>query len=481
MQRSDYLNPVSMREQCERAVRRMEEDNKALNVVRESIERFVSGRGLRGEGFGALRRHMKDYGVIIEGIKMANMADEEDFKTLRDSVGEEVLDGENIFSQMENALGIRESCRSDEALYREKMRICQDPFTCLYYRQKAEKYGALAEGSQRLYEKWEKKAERFDEIASCTGELFARSKEISRHITDGLSAIEGAFQNGVYTEGKRRAWKRNIENACLRIGRCFRDYGGMQEGPFREWRLGTEESREEIRQVVHSFREYEDYTDEQITDLLEKLNSEGCGYVAFANIVADHFRGREKEFEKAFGFPLFQKNRSGTEQVNYNRLVLDLYCASDNHREEGLIWGKHDVYDPEEDFSRTQGWGTTRESREYRFERYMEAHDVKAEIKNIESSAQDVYQKCREEIEKGNQVIIATHPVILEDSEGKSYQSDGGHAMTVTGLTKDGKITVSSWGSQYYIDPGNPDFQGICPEGECEENARIQIQSVRIH
>ena len=30
---------------------------------------------------------------------------------------------------------------------------------------------------------------------------------------------------------------------------------------------------------------------------------------------------------------------------------------------------------------------------------------------------------------------------------------DGGHAMTVTGVTDDGKLIVSSWGNQYYIDP----------------------------
>lgn len=89
-----------------------------------------------------------------------------------------------------------------------------------------------------------------------------------------------------------------------------------------------------------------------------------------------------------------------------------------------------------------------------------------------------MYQRCKKEAEKGNRVIISTHPVILEDARGRMVQMDGGHAMTVTGLTDDGRITVSSWGKKYYIDPENPDFREICPEGECVADAYIQIQSV---
>ena len=38
------------------------------------------------------------------------------------------------------------------------------------------------------------------------------------------------------------------------------------------------------------------------------------------------------------------------------------------------------------------------------------------------------------------------------DGAGDSY-IPGGHAITVTGVTDDGKWIVSSWGKKYYIDP----------------------------
>ncbi|MEY8431661.1 hypothetical protein AALC75_14250 [Lachnospiraceae bacterium 48-42] len=478
MQRSDYLNPVSMKEQCKKAVHRMEQDNKALDVVSKSINEFSQADELESLSFHALKRQLQDYMIIIVGLKAASLSDMQDFKKLEDSVGEEVLDGENIFLQMENALSTKQSYETNEAMLRDKMKSSCDPFTYLYYSRKAEKYSELAGMGQSLYEKWVKKAESFDAIASGTAGLFAGGEEIVSAVKTGLTQIAGAFQDGSYRHKKDTSWRNQILNASLRLTMSFEEYGGRQEGPGAAWMLGQNGDREYIRELIHSYEEYEDYTDEEITRFLEKLNSEGCGYVAFANIIVDEYRGKEEEFEKVFGFPLFSKTASGKEDVNYDRLVLDLYCASDNHNEEGNAWDRYDIYDTEEDFSQTRGFGTTREDRIYRFERYMKAYGIKGEIKNIECSVQNVYQRCKKEAAKGNRVIISTHPVILEDARGRMVQMDGGHAMTVTGLTDDGRITVSSWGKKYYIDPENPDFREICPEGECVADAYIQIQSV---
>ena len=54
----------------------------------------------------------------------------------------------------------------------------------------------------------------------------------------------------------------------------------------------------------------------------------------------------------------------------------------------------------------------------------------------------------------GKHVIIAYRNGNLYNMDGTVAQLiDGGHAMTVTGVTDDGKLIVSSWGNQYYIDP----------------------------
>ncbi len=465
--------------QCDGAIRRLEKDNQALRTALKSIEGFSGDEEIESDSFRALRRQLKDYSMIIEGMSIANDSDIKDFQSLKASAGEELLDGETIFSQMESAQELLEGYLQKEEMTRESMLSAAEPFSCLYYSGKAQRYALLADSSRRLYEKWKEKAERFDEIAADTSGLFTGSGEVGMHVREGLAGIKSAFQDGVYVPDTESGWRNQIKNAAVRLAMCFDDCGGRQTGPVDAWRMGTEQERESIRRLVHSYEEYADYSDEEITDLLTKLNSEGCGYVAFVNIIVDEYRGKEEEFEEVFGFPLFGVNAAGTAYVNYNRLIMELYCASDNHNEEGLLWGKHDSYDSGEDISNREGVGTMREKRAYRFSRYMEAHDIETEIENIECSAQEVYERCKEEAEKGNRIIIGTHPVKLEDKKGVTVQADGGHAMTVTGLTDDGRIEVSSWGKKYYITPEDSEYRDTCQKEGCERDAYIQIQSVR--
>ena len=69
MQRSDYLNPVSMKEQCKKAVHRMEQDNKALDVVSKSINEFSQADELESLSFHALKRQLHDYYCRFKGSK----------------------------------------------------------------------------------------------------------------------------------------------------------------------------------------------------------------------------------------------------------------------------------------------------------------------------------------------------------------------------------------------------------------------------
>lgn len=472
MTRDDYLNPESIRSQCSQAVSRMEEDNRALKMIKEGIQEFVGDDEIKSESFSDLKQQLNNYQIIIEAMRTANTADIGDFKNLGGLVGSEILDGAVIYCQMENALNLKEVYLFNEGVYRGSMAAAGEPELSEYYRWKAEKYRSLAENSQGLYEKWREKAERFDEISMSTCNLFSESESISPLIQKGFSEVSGAFRNGAYVLDKKSEWKKQIKNRCLRLGMCFEDMGGDQAGPYRLWQRGLDSDKEYIRNLVHGYEEYEDYSDEEIGKLLKKLDSEGCGYVAFANIIADEYRGKEAEFESKFGFPLFLQNAVGTAYVNYNQLIMDLYCASDNRRKDGS-------YDAGEDISATSGTGTTPESREYRFERYMAENGADVEINNIECSTEDVFEKCKEEAGKGNRMIISTCPVRLEDAEGEPAHMDGGHAMMVTGLEDDGRIEVSSWGSKYYITPEDPDY--TAPEKNRAGEAYIKLQSVSFH
>ena len=477
MQRNDYLNPADIKNQCAQAVSRMEEDLRVLEAVGKSIDAFAKDPEIQSESFDALKKQLEDYHLIIEAMKIAGQTDMADFRELSVSVGCEVLDGGRIFDQMENALRMRESYLASEEICQRRMRSAEEPILNAYYDWKARHYEALAENSMRMYDRWREKAVQFDEIAVRTGALFMDGEGIAALIRRGQSEISGAFQNGVYIRNGEDQWRRQIMNAGVRLAMGFADSGGDQNGPYLLWQRGIDSDREYMRKLIHSYEEYEDYSDEEIDQLLTKLNSEGCGYVALANIIVDEYRRREEEFERTFGYPLFLENANGDIYVDYNRLIVDIYCATDNHKKVKTIWQEYDVYDEDEDGSPTFGRGTTPEDRIYRFERYMDGYGVPVRIENIECAQDEVYLRCREEAEKGNRVIISTCPVRLEDKEGEPAQMDGGHAMTVTGLTGDGRIEVSSWGGKYYISPEDTDYAD--PEKSRTGNAYIRIQSVR--
>jgi len=200
--------------------------------------------------------------------------------------------------------------------------------------------------------------------------------------------------------------------------------------------------------------------------------------VAFANIIVDAYRRNEEEFEKIFGFPLFLENVNGDTYVNYDHLIVDLYCASDNHNRAGIAGWEYDVYNAGEDSSATFGRGTTQEDRAYRFERYMRSYGLQAGIENIECTPDEIYSRCEEEISQGKRIIISTCPVRLVDEADEPAYMDGGHAMTVTGLMDDGRIEVSSWGEKYYITPEDSDYRE--PDKNRARDAYIRIQSVEI-
>lgn len=476
MQRSDYLNPQDMRGQCAKAIKCMEADCRALEIVGKSIGDFAEDPEIESEAFDAMALQLEDYRTVIEAMRIANVTDSADFQSLSGLVGNEVLDGENIFCQMENAWNMKENYLANEDVYICRMEAAKDVFLYAYYQWKAKQYGHLAWNSQRLYESWKEKTERFDEIAEGTSSLFSAAEGIHRLIQTGLSKIAGAFLKGVYVPDKDQEWRRQLKNTCIHLAMGYKDRGGDQNGPFELWSRGDASDRETLRELVHGYEEYADYSDEEIEDLLKKLNSEGCGYVAFANILAEEFRRKEGEFERIFGFPLFMENEDGDVFVNYNPLIIDLYCASDNHNKVWNFWQNHDTYDEYEDQSAIIGRGTTPDDRIYRFERYMNGRGVTVSIENIRCSPDEVYQRCKEEAARGNQVIISTCPVRLEGEDGEVSHMDGGHAMTVTGLTGDGRIKVSSWGEIYYITPEDPDYQ--TPEKNRARDAYIKIQSV---
>lgn len=209
-------------------------------------------------------------------------------------------------------------------------------------------------------------------------------------------------------------------------------YGGDQNSPAKDpSRFGD---------IVRKYHPY--FNETQVKDCLEKCSNEGCGYVAFANTVFLRFYGEPEKFEKIFGFPMFTPDG----KINFDDLIVDFYCATDNHNR----WHFSDRLDPHEDDNYEKGYGTTLESSEWRFEVYMKKHRVPVDVVTVKGNAGNIMSLLQKA-----PVVVAVRPEVLYYEDGKEAEkSSGGHAMTATGVTGDGMIRVSSWGKIRYIKPG---------------------------
>ena len=210
-------------------------------------------------------------------------------------------------------------------------------------------------------------------------------------------------------------------------------YGGSQNTP-----------KMEPLKYAHIVRKYfNDYSDQQIVDLLIKLSTEGCGYVALANTIFLKYYGKEEEYKKTFGF----NYRTEDGKLNFAELIVDFYCAMDNHNQ--YMW--FDVVNPDEDKDYPKGAGTTTNSRKWRFEKYMKDKGLKVMVSSVGSEPSLVEKQMLT-----GPLIVSVRPTTLYDINGKAiHNSTGGHSMSVTGVAENGLIRVSSWGREYYIRHGS--------------------------
>jgi len=177
-----------------------------------------------------------------------------------------------------------------------------------------------------------------------------------------------------------------------------------------------------------------------------------------------YFDGREDEFKKAFGFDMYDANG----EPNYNELLVDFYCSQDNHNKKSFLFWSWDTVDTKEDWYWKDtdndgiddtydefGYGTTPKQREYRWEQYCNEHGINVDVKNNINVTHSNF----EELSKKGMITISSAHFNLYDMNGNLvYKDVGSHCMTLTGFTDDGKYIVSSWGSQYILDPAGIDY-----------------------
>ncbi|MDO4413725.1 MAG: hypothetical protein Q4C20_01465 [Erysipelotrichaceae bacterium] len=245
-------------------------------------------------------------------------------------------------------------------------------------------------------------------------ELLAESRKLCNNGT----ALNDIATKYMYAENHILQFEGELSNPA------FDDegqYGGDQGSPRKNW--------EAVVEIVRRY--YPNMSNKEIRKFLETMNSEGCGYVAMINTLFLRFKGREDEFERIFGFPMYVNG-----DLNYDALVTDYYCAYDNPNESGASLAEHGEM----------------------FEAYCRDHNIDVTATPVQVTAENF-----NELRRNGEIVVGIRPVILYDAEGRMVRNNpnAGHGMTVTGVTDDGRLIVSSWGDTYYLSPDLSVYDGF--------------------
>lgn len=277
------------------------------------------------------------------------------------------------------------------------------------------------------------------------------------------------------------------------------DQGDMAHNKKGIWFFGFRWFEDEdLYAYIRLHSRYQNYSQTQIADLMERINSEGCGYIAMVNNIFVEYEGREAEFERKFGFPMYDKNG----KANYDYLIVDFYANTDDqyyvdetmgatalvndvllqyrYKENGEWKWKTEEFkskygcepvlngdriNPEarqKVLDEYQGSsvvtmdvsGTTPYSLENRFKHYMEQKGIACTTRTLGGNPMPSSTEIDGYLDNGQNVNIAVGSFNLYDENGKTAANDvGDHWMTITGTTDDGRYIVSSWGKRYYLKP----------------------------
>ena len=202
----------------------------------------------------------------------------------------------------------------------------------------------------------------------------------------------------------------------------------------------------EILDMIH--KHYGDMNIFEAFAFTNAVNKSGCGYTAMANSLFVEYEGREDEFEKTFGFPMYKDG-----DLNYDEMIIALYSTA---AKNGIAVQEGKKYPG----------GTLDGDRQAIMEAYLADKGVKFRCdRDVNVTAENV----REIIENGGHIILGYRDTQLnmynvETGQMEHYGNgvDGcGHAIMVTGVTEDGQLIVSSWGKKYYVNPSDFNQQTV--------------------
>ena len=205
--------------------------------------------------------------------------------------------------------------------------------------------------------------------------------------------------------------------------------------------------------LLHAMDFYERY--------FSVITNSGCGYAAGTNVIFLEYEGRETEFEKTFGFPMYTVATDGSIDFNYELMELRYYNYSyggEGYTIEELENGL-DIGNNIEDFFNTNAVSTT--CKLSNLDDFLETYGVDCSATEdwynsftLFNTDENINNSIHKNYDNNDYFVYAGSGWDLYDMDlNLTHENGGGHYMLVVGFTHDNYPIVSSWGRKMILDP----------------------------
>ena len=243
---------------------------------------------------------------------------------------------------------------------------------------------------------------------------------------------------------------------------------GIDQGVFTFLKTQNPELYQKTKEML--IKEY-GFTNNSVEQFFSIVDAVGCcNYAAGANALTLAFKDNPDEFEKIFGFSYYIETSNGEKTLNDVRILADYYIWANtvgNEDAEILIRDKngHLIINEDSYILNENGKYETVHQRNgdiksgiNRYLQYKSGGTYQAQVLEIikqkeNPTPSEMKEKIMDILESGNQVCLGMCSVndsIDYIASFEKYELDGSHWVAVTGANDEG-ISVSSWGSKYFI------------------------------
>lgn len=219
MDYSSYLSPTAIKAMCSEAKNKLTIDNNLYSLQLTYIKNFVDDNSNNSSGFDAVKEHMDDYSLIIEGMIDSNDLDYADYFALENSVGDEELVGKDILTAKITAENKRDCYNSIADGYeRDALNVeWYEGWLAIAYLNAARKYRNMANEQDAIYQTMLAKEMFYDSVCSTTASLFSNSVPVRSAVTSGISALMLVFDVFPVILPSSCSWRNYLNNHKVEI------------------------------------------------------------------------------------------------------------------------------------------------------------------------------------------------------------------------------------------------------------------------